>query len=72
LDLLFTPRCVGCSREGGYLCGPCLGRVGRLANPIAQENLPAANGVLRAQERAGEFHLAIDRVAHTLESQARR
>ncbi len=24
LDFLFTPRCVGCQREGSYLCGPCL------------------------------------------------
>lgn len=24
LDLLFTPRCVGCGHEGRYLCQPCL------------------------------------------------
>ncbi len=39
---------------------------------IVQVTLNINGTVLRAQERAAEFHIAIDRVAHTLESQARR
>ncbi|MEE9284124.1 MAG: ComF family protein [Dehalococcoidia bacterium] len=33
LDFLFTPRCVGCRREGAYLCEPCLAQVARLEGP---------------------------------------
>ena len=66
LDLLFTPRCVGCSREGGYLCGPCLEGVGRLANPIALEDLPAVTPALEDVYAPFVFEGAIRDAVHQL------
>ena len=40
LDFLFTPRCVGCDREGSYLCEPCLGDVPRLQKPYRPGGQP--------------------------------
>lgn len=42
LDLLFTPRCVGCGREGVYMCPSCLGEVPSLEGAYHPAN--AAEG----------------------------
>jgi len=34
LDLLFPPRCVGCSRVGTLLCGECLSQIPRVEHPF--------------------------------------
>ena len=39
LDLLFPPHCVGCGREGPYLCPACLETTPRLTSSIPGEGL---------------------------------
>jgi len=34
LDLLFPPHCVGCSREGAWLCASCLAKIEYLRPPL--------------------------------------
>ena len=34
LDLLFPPRCVGCGKEGNYICAPCRAGLPRLLPPL--------------------------------------
>jgi len=34
LDIVFPPRCVGCGREGGYLCSMCRRSIPLLASPV--------------------------------------
>ena len=41
LDLLFTPRCVGCQREGAYLCDLCLETARPLELPYMPGNASA-------------------------------
>jgi competence protein ComFC len=60
LDILFPRRCVGCGREGAFICPPCLDAMPRLASdpgfstapvdPVTLDSLTAAfafEGVLR-------------------------
>ena len=38
LNFLFTPRCAGCNREGGYLCAVCLSEAKPLPQPYFPDN----------------------------------
>ena len=66
LDLVFTPRCVGCGREGVYLCEPCL-EGGRLLDvPYFLEHggdsfaeAPAVDGVLSCFAMEGVVREAV-------------
>lgn len=46
LDVVFTPRCAGCGREGGYLCGRCLAAARALDLPYRPSNAPGPNACL--------------------------
>ncbi|MBI3744289.1 MAG: ComF family protein [Chloroflexi bacterium] len=47
LDLVFTPRCAGCKREGSYLCNPCLTAVHRLDAPYFPRGASPLDGAPR-------------------------
>lgn len=34
IDLLFPPRCVGCGKEGAFICAACVGALPRLSPPL--------------------------------------
>ncbi len=46
LDFLFTPRCAGCNREGGYLCVACLSEAKPLPLPYFPDNAGGPNACL--------------------------
>ena len=46
LDLVFTPRCVGCRREGVYLCHSCLDKGTSLPKPYFLGNAGAGEACL--------------------------
>ena len=46
LELVFTPRCAGCRREGRYLCDACAAAAGSLSGPIFPWAATAARACL--------------------------
>lgn len=47
LNLLFPPRCVGCGKEGGFLCPSCSQLLPRIVPPYCvQCGIPVQNGTL--------------------------
>jgi competence protein ComFC len=45
LDLLFPRRCLGCGREGAYLCAACTGNLPRILPPFCSRcGLPVTGG----------------------------
>ena len=34
IDLVFPPRCVGCGKDGAFICSPCCGTIARLTPPL--------------------------------------
>ena len=47
LDVLFPQRCVGCGREGDFLCQSCLQTLPRIVPPICPKcGQPQASGIL--------------------------
>jgi len=60
LDLLLPPRCIGCGREGAFLCEPCLAALPRLEPPFCAVCAePTAGGLC---PRCRETSLAVDGV----------
>ncbi|MDD5093874.1 MAG: ComF family protein [Dehalococcoidia bacterium] len=47
LDLIFPPRCIGCGKEGGFLCAPCSEALPALEPPFCQRcGVPTSDGKL--------------------------
>ena len=63
LDLLFPPRCVGCGREGSYLCPACLETTPRLTSSIPGEGLEgiAAPFAMEGPAREAVHRLVVPR-----------
>ena len=61
LDLLYPPKCVGCEREGRFLCAVCLDTLPHLVPPFCLRcSQPLARG--DACRRCLASPLAIDRI----------
>ena len=59
LDLLYPPKCVGCDREGHFLCAACLDSFPHLLSPFCHQcSQPIARG--DACRRCLASPLAID------------
>ena len=61
LDLLFPPCCVGCGREGPYLCPACLETTPRLASSIPGEGL---DGIAAPFAMEGPARQAVHRLKY--------
>ena len=63
LDLLFPPRCVGCGREGPYICAHCLDAVPHLDAPVGV-NLDALEGIVAPFGMEGVGREAVHRLKY--------
>ncbi|MDP3062134.1 MAG: ComF family protein, partial [Chloroflexota bacterium] len=72
LDLLFPPRCVGCGREGAFLCEACLEALPRLEPPYCAVCAEPTTGSLCT--RCQDTPLAVDgvRAPFRMEGAARK
>ena len=64
LDLLYPPRCVGCGREGPYLCPACLAGAVRLTAP-ASGRTKALEGIVAPFAMEGVAREAVHRLKYS-------